>query len=225
MPQLRSDQISVMTLIFTPETVGEFGRKLRPAVAHSRVKVLYEDALDRSFRPVSRAKSVPEFKERWKRGSIRYWETLEEMLELLLSELGPSGFRLAYLRQISAISKRFEELPFGVHDLSGLLRRHLACSTNLASNYEALFASYKNRAERATSLLRSTNYGITFLYLNLSRNLTSPSWVFLEANDRVLAAIKDCESTLAGYESDYQLAGSLKISDQELDLFESEEEN
>jgi hypothetical protein len=64
-------QPAAMTLIFTPTLVREFGNGALGGASDAAIDA-YTHALQTSFQPTARAKSVPEFEERWSKGIIRY---------------------------------------------------------------------------------------------------------------------------------------------------------
>jgi len=199
-----------MTLIFTPNLVREFGRKsLREDTADTAVDV-YTQALQTTFKPTARAKSVPEFEERWSKAIVRYAKIYDIILRSYIERLGPSHFRLQYIKSITQTQHDFQKLSIAIHDLSDLYQRHVADSINIATHYDEIFQNYEPQTlDRVNTLLRESNYGITLLYLLLSGDISGPLWVILKVKDRSHESLAEIERTFK-LPTESRLSGSLE---------------
>jgi hypothetical protein len=204
-------ELATVTLILTPTIVREFGY----ASAHKRGSEeavdAYEQSIAKNFRSTVRARSVTEFETRWKNAVPRYSRVYDEILRTYLGELGSSNFRLAYIGALSHAHSEFENLSNRVYDLTGLYRRHVADSINFSGNYDEIFEHAEaGELERADTLLRESNYGITLLYLLLNTNIGGPLWIALTTKKRI-------EDRLGKLENAFRLpvraplSGSLKV--------------
>jgi hypothetical protein len=203
-------QPAAMTLIFTPNLVREFGRKsLREDTADTAVDV-YTQALQTTFKPTARAKSVPEFEERWSKAIVRYAKIYDIILRSYIERLGPSHFRLQYIKSITQTQHDFQKLSIAIHDLSDLYQRHVADSINIATHYDEIFQNYEPQTlDRVNTLLRESNYGITLLYLLLSGDISGPLWVILKVKDRSHESLAEIERTFK-LPTESRLSGSLE---------------
>jgi hypothetical protein len=203
-------QPATMTLIFTPNLVKEFGRGSLHQDASDTATDAYTQALQTSFKPIARAKSVPEFEERWSKAIIRYAKVYDVILRNFIERLGPSHFRLQYIKSITQTQRDLQKLSIAVHDLSDLYQRHVADSVNIATNYGEIFQNNEpQKLDRVNALLRESNYGITLLYLLLSGELTGPLWIILKVKDRTHESLAEIERTFR-LPTESRLSGSLK---------------
>jgi hypothetical protein len=203
-------QPAVMTLIFTPNLVKEFGRaSLREGTADTAIDV-YTQAIQTTFKPTARAKSVLEFEERWSKAIVRYAKLYNVILRSYIERLGHSHFRLEYIKSITQAQHDFQKLSLAVHDLSDLYQRHVADSINIATNYDEIFQNNEpQKLDRVNALLRESNYGITLLYLILSGEVPGPLWVILKAKDQTHESLAEIERTFR-LQTESRLSGSLK---------------
>ena len=202
-------QPAAMTLIFTPTLVREFGNGSVLGGAADAAIDAYTHALQTSFQPTARAKSVPEFGERWSKGIIRYAKIYDTILRGYVEGLGPSHFRLQYIKSITQTQKDLQKLSIAVHDLSALYQRHVADSVNIATHYDEIFQNdAPHTLDRLNALLRESNYGITLLYLLLSGDVPGPLWIILKTKDRTRESLEEIERTFR-VPTENRLSGSL----------------
>jgi len=199
-----------MTLVLTPNLFEWFGRgSLRKSAADAAVE-MFRDSLQTMFRPTAKAKSVSEFEEKWQKAATRYAKAYDMILRAYIKQLGPSLFRVEYIKAITQTLRELEKLSIAVHDLNQLYQRHVADSINIATNYDEIFQNNDpQKLERLNNLLRESNYGITFLSLLLSGNVPGPMWVILETKDRTHARLAEIEQSFK-LPKENQLLGSLK---------------
>jgi hypothetical protein len=203
-------QPAAMTVIFTPNLVKEFGRAFLNEDTADTALDVYTQALQTSFKSTARAKSVPEFEERWSRGIVRYAKIYDVILRSYIERLGPSHFRSQYIKSITQTQSDFQKLSIAVHDLSDLYQRHVADSINIATNYDEIFRNNEpQKVDRVNALLRESNYGITLLYLLLSGEVPGPLWVILKAKDRTHESLAEIERTFK-LPTESRLSGSLE---------------
>jgi hypothetical protein len=203
-------QPAAMTLIFTPTLVRDFGRGSVLGGAADAAIDAYTQALQTSFQPTARAKSVPEFEERWSKAVVRYAKIYDIILRSYNEGLGPSHFRLQYIKSITQTQHDFQKLSIAVHDVSELYQRHVADSVNIASNYDEIFQNNTSqKLDRLNALLRESNYGITLLYLLLSGEVAGPLWVILKAKDRTQESLAEIERSFR-LPTENRLSGSLR---------------
>lgn len=216
--KMSAKPLATSTLIITPQGLRDFGRDSRSTGSFSRMNRLYQQAVLKCFRPVSRAKTVPEFGARWKTAITNYSEFYGKILRVLVVDIGSSRFKLEYVKQVAKVSKELKGLSFGAHDLAGLFQRHVACSNKIASNYDLLFEEDPDQLETIDLQLRTSNYGLTFLVLLLQQRIESPLWIMLEVNDRILDSLMKLECMPEIQQRRRHLSGSLKFSQGNLDL-------
>lgn len=213
---LIAEWLGTATLILTPKLIGRFG-----ASPHSRALLsansLYEEALNKSFRPVTRSKTVVDFKKRVQKSILSYSKQYDQILYELVTVLGPSRFKVEYVKQITQIGRELHGLPFASLDLSELFRRHVACCMNASANYEQLFEE-DSKLDEVESLLRTTNFGLTLLLLVLDGVLSGSIWIMSELKSVTSSALQQMESMPEMRVQAGQLAGSLIIAEGELDL-------
>jgi hypothetical protein len=215
-----------MSLVLTPSVVSHFGRAFqREGSSNEGFDVaidLYEDSVQKAFTPTAKARSLSALDERWTKAVIRYTKTYDRILDAYLRELGPSYFRLAYLKAIPEAQDEFKKLTIAVNDISELYRRHLADSINIATNYEELIqATSPDALNRSNELLRRSNYGITLIVLLLNGTLAAPLWILLSAHDRTRQDLSELEADL-GLPTGTRLSNSFKLPEGVLDLFSDE---
>jgi hypothetical protein len=217
-----SGRAGTATLILTPKLIHRFGSvfraELRVESALLSVSDLYQEALKESLLPVTKSKSVPEFEVRAKKGILTYSKRYDEILYKCASALGESRFKLEYVKQITEVDKEFRDLHFASLDLIRLFRRHVACCTNAATNYEELFESDVNKLYTVDLLLRTSNYGLTVLVLLLNGTLAGPLWVTMELQRLTSDALYQMESMPELRIQQSQLSGSLVFAEGDLDL-------
>lgn len=160
---------------------------------------------------------MPDFKARIEKSISTYSRQYDDIVYELLAVLGPSRFKIEYLKQITSTSKELENLPFASLDLSELFRRHVACSTNTEARYEELVEE-PDKLEQVNRLLRTSNYGLTLLVLLLDGTLQGPSWLMAELKRVTSGALLKMESMPEVHATPGQLAGSLVIAEGNLDL-------
>ena len=211
-----------MTLVLTPRVVQNFGVSLRRqgGVSESAWAIagqLYQESLKKSFTPTTRSKTAPEYRERWDRAVARYSQIYDQILRVFVDALGPSSFKLAYLKAITEVQSEFDRVSLALHDLRELNRRHIAYSMNIASHYDALLESSDIQVlDRLNVLLRSTNFGITLLFLLLAGDVSGPSWVLLATHDRTRESLTEIERNFHISLEPHQIGGSLKIREGDL---------
>jgi hypothetical protein len=206
------------TLILTPKLIHRFGATFHVEPSLLSVNDLYQEAVRTSFRPVTKSKSVSDFEARTKKAIITYSKQYNEILYEYAAILGPSRFKLEYIKQIAAISKELSGLPFASLDLSELFRRHVACCTNAAANYEKLFESNTNKLYAVDLFLRTTNYGLTLLVLLLEGTLDGSLWIMGELRRLTSDALREMESMPEIHATSDRLSGSLVFVEGNLDL-------
>jgi hypothetical protein len=109
-----------------------------------------------------------------------------------------------------------------MNDICELYRRHIADSTNIATNYDEIFKTNPPQAlNRVEMWLRESNYGITFMFLFLTGEFSGPLWVLLTANDRIHESLDKVEKGLK-FPQTRQLSGSLEFPERFLELFPDE---
>jgi hypothetical protein len=154
---------------------------------------------------------VSEFEERWRKGIVRYAKIYDTILRSYIEGLGPSHFRLQYIKSITQTQKDLQKLSIAVHDLSELYQRHVADSVNIATRYDEIFQNNApHKLDRLNALLRESNYGITLLYLLLSGEVPGPLWIILKAKDRTHESLAEIERTFRLPTTENRLSGSLR---------------
>ncbi|HWF03979.1 MAG TPA: hypothetical protein VHA06_09845, partial [Candidatus Angelobacter sp.] len=132
--------------------------------------------------------------------------------------LGPSRFKIEYVKQIIEVDKELRALPFASLDLIGLFQRHVACCKNAAASYEELFENHTRKLYDIDLLLRTTNYGLTNLLLMLEGTLSGSFWVMTELQRITSDALQTMESMPEILPKQSRLAGSLVFKKGELNL-------
>jgi hypothetical protein len=216
---------ATMTLVLTPHLVRNFGASLRHDAASENAWptaiALYSESLKKNFTLTTRSRSVPEYGERWNRGIVRYSQAYDQILRGFIEVLGPSTFKLAYLKAITEVQNEFDHVSLAIHDLRELNRRHIAYSMNIASNYDAIFESSNSEVlHRLSLLMRSSNFGLTLLFLLLSGEISGPSWVLFATHDRTRESLAEIESSFRLPMDPEQIGGSLKIRQGDLSFLD-----
>jgi hypothetical protein len=224
MPTEKLNRLATVSLILTPEALERFG-KIFPDAGISMytaapAKELYTESIQRSFAPTSKARTLPEFNERWSKGIVRYSKAYNSILDVFIRELGPSRFRVAYLKAISETHGEFEKLSIAVSDITDMYRRHVANSINIATNFDEVMEDNEPEAiNRADALLRESNFGITLMFLLLTGKVSSPMWILLNCSDRIRQSLTNAERTLRLPSGTPKLSGSLRFEEGVIDLF------
>jgi hypothetical protein len=203
------------TLILTPKVIDRL-RGASGSAKSASAEALYQEALRKSFRPVSRSRSVADFEARIQKAIPIYSKQYDQMLYECIAILGPSRFEIEYIKQITKTSKELKDLPFGALDLSELFRRHVVCCTNAAANYEELLES--DELYEVERLLRITNYGLTLSVLLLGGTLSGPVWMMGALEHVTSHALLEMEAMPEMRTKPSQLAGSLVLIEGSLDL-------
>jgi hypothetical protein len=209
---------ATMTLVLTPHMVRNFGGGLwhsreRQHAAWTSAADLYGETLQTSFGLITRSKSVREYRARWNRAVVRYSQAYDQILKGFIQVLGSSTFELAYLKAIAEVQGEFDGISFAIQDLRELNRLHIAYSVNIASSYEALVqSSAPEFLERLNELLRSSNFGLTLLFLLLSGHISGPSWILLATHRHTQESLAKIEQSFKVPIAD-KVGGSLKIRD------------
>jgi hypothetical protein len=205
------------TVILTPKLIHGFGAAFK-APNMSSIAALYDLALQKIFRPVTKSKSVSDFEVRWKKAVVTYSKQYDEILYDFAAILGNSRFKLEYVKQISEIGKELRTLPFAALDVSDLFRRHVMCCTNAAGNYEELFEIDSNKLHIIDLLLRTSNFGLTFLVLLLDGTLAGPTWIMSESHRLTSDSLHKMESMPELHAKKGNLSGSLVFTEGSLDV-------
>jgi len=215
-------QLATATIILTPKLIQRFGglfrADFRVASGLLSISELYQEVLKKCLRPVTKSKSVLDFEIRIHKGIIAYSKQYDEILHEYERVLGLSRFKIEYVKQIAEIDKELRALPFASLDLVELFRRHVACSKNVAANYEELFEDDSDKLHVVDLLLRTTNYSLTVLVLLLDGALTGPLWIMTELRRATENALHEMESMPEIRTKSGRLSGSLVFAEGALDL-------
>jgi len=209
--------VATMTLILTSRAVKNFGRSFREGASSTAIG-LYQQAIDKCFRPTVRPRFEPHFQVKWNKRVARYARIYDQVLQTFLSELGPSWFKLEYVKQLTSVGKELGEIGSTAHDVSELFRRHVVCCLKLGISHDLMFEQHPSKLEKAMDFLWESNYGITLLILLLQRELSSSLRVILDVNARTNDALSATERILPVADEKYRLSGSLEISEGNLDV-------
>ena len=214
-------KLGTATLILTPKLIQRFGSVfrigLRAASSLVSINDFYQEAITTSILPVTKSKSVIDFEDRAKTGTIVYAKQYDQILWECERTLGTSRFKAEYVRQLTQIDKELRNLPFASLDLLHLFRRHVVCCTNAAASAEDLFEKDSPKLHAVDFSLRTSNYGITALVLSLQGTFASPLWIMGELQRLTSEALHDVESMPEIQSSPNQLSGSLVFAEGTID--------
>jgi hypothetical protein len=218
----KPSQIATWSLVLTPRGIRKFGRRfVTQPVASDAVDTpwdLFQNAIREGFLPIATARSAQAFDASWENAVIRYSEIYDRILDFYIRELGPTHFRLAYLKAIAEPLREFEDLSAAINDLAELYQRHVADSINVATNSEYFFQTLSGETfNRINTRLRQTNYGITFLFLLLTGEVHGPMWVFQAVHDRTQRCLGEVEVHFESPISSRQVFNSLKFPEGAVD--------
>jgi len=215
---MHTGQMGAVTLIFTRRLIDDFGTTFPDLRTAPTVRKLFEEGLKKNFWPVVRSKSASDFRLRWKKAIISYSQEYDQIYHEYLTWLGPSRFRVEYIKQVTETSKELTGLPFASHDLNELFRRHVANSTNAAARYSELLHHAPQKVRAINLLLRTSNYGLTLLVMLLDGELSGPVWVMSECSRRTSEALTGVECMPELRTKNGHLSGSLTFEEGVLDV-------
>lgn len=192
-PKLKPATVS---LVLTPDVIKNFGRGFMTKSAEQArdsALGLFAESVQGDFKPLAQSKSVSAFDNLWLDCGVSYSQVYENILRAYVGSLGDSNFRTAYLRAITQSAKEFENAAAAfkpAHDLYvqnlNLYREHLADATNIASNFDEIFAANEPASiDALDAALKRTNFGLTWVFLFLTGHVIAPLWVLGRTTDLI----------------------------------------